>query len=296
MNAANQFLLVFSFFILMGCEEKSNEGVNLPERTLSEEFKDYWFAGEAEITSYRLEQSRYGEPREGEAVLVFVTEDFLKSRQVKANNKSSNSTPVLKLNALKNFNTGIYPYSIMQSTFYPLEGNSHALKITASIQEWCGQVYMQLNKRSQYLIQSHSYFEEEADQSVSTPRVHLENEIWTQLRIDPNLLPTGEIRMIPSFEYIRLAHIEIRAYKATAEFYGEEDDFVYRITYPYLNRSIAIHYDRNFPHSIEKWVETTGRSGKENITTAIRMSSIKTDYWNKNSNKDLPLRKELNLN
>lgn len=296
MNAAFRLLCAFSLCLGIGCGENSGEREKLPERTLSQEFKDYWFAGEAEITSYHLQQSRYGEPREGEAVLVYVTEDFLKSRQVKANEKSNNSTPVLKLNALKNFNTGIYPYSIMQSTFYPLEGNSHALKVTASIQEWCGQVYMQLNKKSRYLIQSHSYFEEEADQTISSPRAHLENEIWTQLRIDPNLLPAGEIRMIPSFEYIRLAHIEIRAYKATAEFYGEEDEFVYRITYPDLNRSIAIHYDRNFPHSIEGWVETTGRRGKENITTATRMSSIKTDYWNKNSNKDLPLRKELNLN
>lgn len=295
MNAAFRLLLVLPFYVLAGCGEHPGEGEKLPERILSEEFKEYWFAGDAEITSYSLEQSRYGEPREGEAVLIFVTEDFLKSRQVKANEKSDNSTPVLKLNALKNFNTGIYPYSIMQSTFYPLEGNSHALKVTASIQEWCGQVYMQLNRRAQYSIQSHSYFEEEADQSLSTPRAHLENEVWTQLRIDPNLLPTGEIKMIPSFEYIRLAHIEIRAYKATAEFYGEEDNIVYRITYPYLNRSIAIHYDRNFPHSIEKWVETTGRSGKEEITTATRMSTIKTDYWTKNSNKHLPLRKELNL-
>ena len=197
-------LIIFS---ICGCSGISKKAEELPERKVSEEFKEYWFAGKAEITSYELEQSRYGEQREGEAVLIYVTEDFLDDEQVKANAQGNNTTGILKLNATKKFLTGIYPYSIMQSSFYPVEGSSHALKVSASIQEWCGQVYMQLNNRSGYEIISHSYFAGEADQSLSLPEVHLENEIWNQLRIDPDLLPAGEIRIIPSFEYIRLAHI-----------------------------------------------------------------------------------------
>lgn len=290
----NSLIIILLLSLFSGCEGETG-GVKLPERQLTEEFKNYWFSGEAEVTSYRLVQSRYGEPRDGEAVLIFVTEDFLKNEQVKADEKSIHSLPVLKLNATKKFNTGIYPYSIMQSTFYPLEGDSHALKVTASIQEWCGQVYMQLNKKSQYLIKSHSYFEGEADHSLSIAQTHLENEVWTQIRIDPNLLPTGKTRMIPSFEFLRLAHEEIRAYEAIAEFYGEGNENVYRITYPELNRKLTIYYGRDFPHPIEKWEETTGRSANELTTTAVKMATIKTDYWNKNSNKNLPLRDKLNL-
>ena len=46
-------------------------------------FEAYWSRGLAELTSYQLEQSRYGEIHPGSAVLIFVTEDLSRSRQVK---------------------------------------------------------------------------------------------------------------------------------------------------------------------------------------------------------------------
>ena len=46
------------------------------KKELSKAFKTYWYAGEAEISSYKLEQERYGEMRDGHAILVYVTEDF----------------------------------------------------------------------------------------------------------------------------------------------------------------------------------------------------------------------------
>lgn len=291
-----RLLLIVPIIILSGCKGGATGETNLPERVLSQDFKDYWFAGEAEITSYDLQQYRYGEERDGDAVLIFVTEDFLMEEQVKANEKGDNSIPVIKLNSTKNYLTGIYPYSIMQSTFYPLEGNSHALKITASVQEWCGQVYMQLNNRNAYEIKSHSYFEGEADQFPELSRHHLENEVWTQLRIDPSQLPTGDIKMIPSFEYIRLAHIEIKAYDALAEFYRDEGLSVYRITYPELQRRLLIYHHPVFPHPIEKWEEVSTTNGKELKSVATKKSRLKVDYWTRNSNKDLPLRDKLELN
>ncbi len=280
--------------VIVGCNSKETECV-LPVRSLSPEFKEYWFAGEAEITSYQLEQSRYRENRIGTAVLIFVTEDFLPGEQVKANQQQPSNIPVLKLNSTKNFVTGIYPYSIMQSVFYPLEGNSHALKATASIQEWCGQVYIQLNNKEDFEIVSHSYFEGEADEELQLEKTHLENETWTQLRINPELLPTGDILMVPSMEFIRLAHIDIKAYKAFAEFYQDENFSVYQISYPDLNRKLRIFHQNNFPHKIVKWEETTEIEGIDYKTTATRMEDIKTDYWNKNSNNDLHLRDQLNL-
>ncbi|TVZ27767.1 hypothetical protein JM83_2829 [Gillisia sp. Hel_I_86] len=287
----------FLLFLLSGCEENtSTEEVLLPERKLSEKFKSYWFNGEAEITSYKLDQSRYGEPREGTAVLMYVTEEFLPEAQVKANTKSDKTIPVLKLNATKNFNTGIYPYSIMQSTFYPLEGRSHALKVSASIQEWCGHVYIQLNNRDNFKIDSHSYFEGEADKESELSKTYLENEVWTQLRINPDLLPTGDIHMVPSFETLRLAHKETKAYDAMAEFYQDGEWSVYKISYQELKRDLKIYYSNIAPFKIEKWQEDSEVDGKLYTTTATKMKEIKSDYWTKKSNKDLHLREQLNLN
>ena len=290
----------FSLYLLcilcFSCKDAQQEREQL---NLSEEFKDYWYSGKAEITSYDLQQARYGEIREGEAVLIFVTEDFLPKEQVKANSKNDENTSVLKLNYTKDFLTGIYPYHIMQSCFYPLNGEEHALKVTASIQEWCGQVYMQLNNREDFNIVSHSYFEGEADQEIDLEKMNLENEIWTKLRLSPDKLPIGEFRMIPSFEYLRLSHKTIQPYSAFGEYYTVEELNVYHLKYPELQRELKIYYERSFPFLIEKWEESYpsgfGDNGKVLTTRAVKKETVMTDYWTRNSNKNLPLREKLEL-
>ncbi len=262
----------------------------------SQAFKDYWYAGKAEITSYKLEQARYGEIREGTAVLIYVTEDFLPNKQVKADNQNPKNISVLKLNATKKFNTGLYPYSIMQSTFYPVSNNQHAIKITSSIQEWCGQVYAQLNNKDKFEVASYSYFESEGDKNFELEKSILENELWTQLRIDPKSLPVGSLQIIPSLEYSRLKHVDLKAYNAQVSLTNN----TYSIEYPELDRTLTIQFNPNFPHDILGWEETFksgfGKNAKTLTTKAIKLKTIKSAYWGKNSNKDEVLRDTLQLN
>lgn len=290
---------VYLLFLLLSIS-CGNEQYGDQDFELSEEFKNYWYSGKAEITSYDLEQARYGEIRNGEAVLIYVTEDFLPKEQVKANSQNDENISVLKLNSTKQFTTGIYPYSIMQSCFYPLNGEQHALKVSASVQEWCGQVYMQLNNRGDYVIKSHSYFQGEADQEINMKERNLENEIWTRLRLDDENLPLGEFQMIPSFEYLRLSHKPIKYYSAYAEYYTDGDLNIYSLEYPELKRSLKIYFSRTFPFTIEKWEESYPSGFGENpeilTTKAVKKQRIKTDYWTKNSNNNLPLREKLELN
>src|SRR3990172_4790915 len=72
--------------------------------------------------------------------------------------------PVLKLNAIRDFQTGIYDYNVMTSAFLRVERGWPVVKISFSAQDWCGQVYHQLlprNGRVEGVF--HSYFEGEAD-------------------------------------------------------------------------------------------------------------------------------------
>ncbi len=268
-------------------------------RNLSQEFKDYWYAGQAELTSYDLVQERYGELREGTAVNIFVTEDFLPDVQVKADGYAESNIPVLKLNNTKKFLTGLYPYSIMTSSFVPVDRKDHAIKVTHSMQEWCGHVYVQLNNRSDYEIKAHSYFEGEADASISVEKTWLENEIWNLIRINPDELPTGTFTMVPSFEYSRFKHKKIDAYNAEAELSAGNDNLsTYQINYPDLNRTLAIHFSTEFPYEIEGWTETTlsrGPNPKELTTTATKKERILSPYWTKNGVEDEALRESLGL-
>ncbi len=263
------------------------------------DFKSYWYAGDAEITSYSLDQARYGEMRKGEAVLIFVTEDFLPNEQVKADQYDSKNIPVLKLNATKNFNTGIYPYSILQSNFYPVADDRHAVKLGASVQEWCGHAYLQMNNRKTFNFTVHSYFQGEADEQFKIDAAVLENEIWNKIRIRPQQLPVGELEVIPSLEYFRLLHKEVKAYPATATLMQENELTIYTINYPTLDRSLSIKFTTAFPHQILGWTDTykdgSGAGAKQLTTTATKLKQIKTAYWTKNKNIDLPLRDTLGL-
>ena len=270
-----------------------------PKKELSEVFKSYWYASEAEITSYKIQQARYGEMRDGEAVLIYVTEPFLPDAQVKADASSPDNIPVLKLNATKNYLTGIYPYSIMTSSFYPVHDNQHAVKLSFSSQEWCGQVYAQLNNREQFEVMSHSYFESEGDQNLKLEKAILENEIWSKLRIDPEGLPVGDFDVIPSLEYIRMGHKDLKAYKANLSLTKADGISTYKIDYPELKRTLEINFSTDFPHVIEGWSETAksgfGSNAKSLTSTAKKINTLKTPYWRQNSNKYLALRDSLGL-
>ena len=160
------------------------------------QFNDYWYSGKAEITRYALQQARYGEIREGDAVLIFVTENFLTDKQVKHEfGDSQNSTSVLKLNFTKKFYTGIYPYSMMTSIFTPVDVDKYpTLKVATASQEWCGHTYVQINSRKNKLdILLRSYFQGEGDENFQIDGDLLEDGIWTKIRLAPDKLPLGEI-------------------------------------------------------------------------------------------------------
>ena len=284
----------------VGKSERKERVIETTKRNpLSPDFKQYWYAGKAEITSYSLKQARYGEMRDGNAVLIFVTEPFLADRQVKADRSTPDNISVLKLNSTKNFLTGIYPYSIMNSSFYPVHDDQHAIKLTSSVQEWCGQVFTQLNNRENFEINSFSYFESEGDRHIKLDKTHLENEIWNKIRINPDNLPTGKIDIIPSLEYLRLAHKDIKAYEAIAELHIGTEYSDYTITYPTLERTLTINFSKTFPYIIEGWSESSvsgsGPDTKTLTTTAGKIKTLIGAYWQENKNTDVFLRDSLGL-
>lgn len=275
-------------------ENPNNNNRHLPDP----EFDKYWYQGEAEITSYKLEQARYGEIHEGTAVLVFVTEPFSKSSMAKADNPGKDDPSVLKLNYTKKFNTGIYPYSMMTSTFLPLNDPVHSLKVTSSSQEWCGHTFMELENKGKFDIDIRSYFESESA-TLKLDKALLEDDMMSMIRINPKALPIGKMKMIPSFFALRMSHQQTKAYDVVLSLEQEGASNIYTAAYPSLERSIAITFDNKFPHQITGWTET-GYSGygagrKKLTTTATKMKTIKSAYWNKNSNKHTNLRKELGL-
>lgn len=267
----------------------------------SDLFKKYWYGGKAEISTYTLSQSRYGETREGKAALIFVTEDFSKKKQVKLDDPSAAGTDkvsVLKMNFTKNFVTGIYPYSMMLSVFTPISRNEYpnSLKVTMSSQEWCGHVFSQLNlKKNKYNFQSHSYFEKEGEENTLLKKTWLEDELWNLIRLDPTGLPVGEIELIPGLFFSRLLHTGLHNEKATVTKQETETEVEYTLSMTSIKRLLAIHFEKQFPHKILRWEESFEERGRPVTTSAVLHKSMISDYWTKNKNEFLYLRDSLGL-
>lgn len=298
--------IIFALTVL-GCSNASSQEKKV-KQPLSREFSDYWYGGKAELTRYKLEQVRYGEIHEGDAVLIFVTEDFLADKQVKfeGGEHSDKVKSVLKLNFTRKFFTGIYPYSMMSSVFTPVDLTQPTLKVTTTAQEWCGHTFSQLNlRKNRYEGHLYSYFQEEGDREFSLDAVMLEEEIWTKIRLRPSELPLGDIKLIPGTQFLRLRHREFGVEEARAVLEPAQDASLssrplsrYRIEYKDFERVLEITFEKDFPYTIVAW-EERGQSGFDHpetlITRAVRTHSINGSYWNQHSVADSLLRKELGL-
>ncbi len=315
--AALVFAAVFAAFGASGCSAAPATSQitdrDRAEIAPTEAWKAYWYRGLAEISSYTLEQARYGEIHRGEAVLIFVTEDFSAKKQVKLDRPEAAPTndriPILKLNLTKKFDTGIYPYSLMTSVFSPVEGRP-TIKVTTSGQEWCGHVYQQLNHtpdaRGGYRLRSFSYFESEVEEDRILAGAWLEDELWNRLRLDPQTLPVGKFRVIPATLFGRLHHHPLAVVEASATLdetsnpvFGSEPMRRYHVSFERPEpRTLTIYFEAALPHRILGWEEAYADgfgTPKPLLTRAVRKKTIELDYWNRHNNADAPLRKELGL-
>jgi hypothetical protein len=192
----------------------------------ADEFESHWRDGKAELDGYRLTISRYGEERAGTAVMIFVTEPFSESKRVKEErppSDPSDTIDVLKLNLVRDFQTGIYDYNTMVSVFVRA-ATMEPLKVTLSSAEWCGHVYAELIVRQKEIRGSvASYFEDESGPIVlGRPAGGLmEDELFIALRgLRGDFLAAGETRVVPYLPgvlFSRLSHQPLAWTQATIE-------------------------------------------------------------------------------
>jgi hypothetical protein len=267
-----------------------------------DKFGQLWYDGKAELSSFELEQNRYGELHKGTSVLIYVTEDFSKSKQVKLDEPSkagSDKLPILKLNATKSFLTGIYPYTIINSIFTPID-LSGTVKTSCSVQEWCGHTFMQINKTKEgFKTQQFSYFESEGDKEATLPNALLEDELWTMVRIDPSKIPQGRLNLVRSNQAVRLMHKPCEVISANVvkrEHDLGNGQMVAAIDVITDDKKLTIYHDKAFPYAIKGWDETYAEFGGKALTTKARLiKSMRLPYWKLHNNEHSIFRDSLGL-
>lgn len=276
----------------------------------AKDFRSYWHRGLAEVSRYELQQSRYGELHDGEAVLVFVTEDFLTDKHVKYEfGPRDNAVGILKGLQYRRFWTGVYPYNITTTAFVPVK-TAQALKVAFAQTDWCGQVWAQFNRRGEtFDVETRSYFQAEADKDFQLKGVLTEDEVMTRIRLNPTKLPLGGFEAVPSLLYLRLGHHDVKVYKAEGRIetavkpaFLAQPVNAYHLSFPGLGREVVYYYEASFPFRIVAFEETAPalfnpKGGKpETLTTrGVLKESLMLDYWGKHTLADEGYRRALGL-
>jgi hypothetical protein len=235
------------------------------------DFGSWWYDGKAELNGYNLEVSRYGEARTGHSVMIYVTEPFSESRRVKVNDHTRNPDDTfgaLKLNLVRDFQTGIYDYNTMVSTFVR-DSSFEPVKVSFTSAEWCGHVYEELVFDEDRIHGNYfSYFEDESGLvDIGYPRGGVtEDNLFILLRgLREDYLQPGEsttVDYLPGLFYSRLAHQEMEWTKARIErsgdtetisvAAGEFETIVYKVDIG-GDRDGTFYIESAYPHRIVRW-------------------------------------------
>jgi len=270
------------------------------------DFGAHWHDGKAELDGYRLVVSRYHEDRTGTAVMIFVTEPFSESKRVKVDDARANPADTfdaLKLNLVRDFQTGIYDYNTMVSVFVRTE-TMEPVKVSFSSAEWCGHVYSEMVFAPKEIRGTYaSYFEGESGPIVlGRPKGGVtEDELFIALRgLRGDFLAAGESRTVPYLPgcfYSRLAHHPPEWTQATiARMKEPQTVTVPAGTFATVLYDVRIADGRTggfwiegeYPHRIVKWSLPPDVSGE--LTGSKRL-----EYWKLHAEGDESWLKEIGL-
>ncbi len=273
-----------------------------------QDFWKHWGDGKAELSGYRLTQPRYGAARAGTAVLIYVTKELSDELRVKADpgrHAPQDLYPVLKLNAVRDFQTGIYDYNVMTSTFARVARGWPVAKVSFSSQEWCGHVYHQLVPRAGRVAGvSHSYFDGEADGREDLPLPEgglFEDQLPILLRgwLEEYLRP-GESRRVPFLPGLLSARLDHRPLAwGRADVSRAAQPVSVRVpagTFQASRFSVAVEggptltYDVELapPHRLLRWASGGGEEGQ-------LLKTVRLAYWKLNGPGGEAYLKELGL-
>ena len=271
------------------------------------DFNAHWHDGRAELDGYRWSVTRYGQTREGHVVMIFVTEPFSDARRVKVDDPSkdpADTLDVMKLNLVRDFQTGIYDYNTMTSVFVRSEDFA-PVKVSFTSAEWCGHVYEELIvDPSRIEGRFFSYFENESSTTTLDGKSGgvLEDNLFILLRgLRGPYLEPGQKRSVPflagafarrlkhaplawgTAEIERLAEpqqTEVPAGRFTTAVYVVRTDD---------GREGRFFIEDEYPHRIVRWHWTAtgpGRRSKEAIGSGELTGTTRVEYWRLHDNGD----------
>ena len=268
------------------------------------DFDGWWHDGRAELDGYRWTVTRYGQPRRGQCVMIFVTEPFSQKKRVKVEDPQADprdTFTALKLNLVRDFQTGIYDYNTMTSVFSRAD-DFRPVKVSFTSAEWCGHVYEELLiGPGRVRGRLSSYFEGESgpiDLALEQAAV-AEDNLFILLRgLRGDYLAPGEritVPLLPSAFSRRLRHLPAVWQRAEIERLQEHESVEVPAgrfeTMVYVVRAAdgregRFHIEAAYPHRIVRWAWSARSGSSEALETGELTGSERLTYWRLHDNGD----------
>jgi hypothetical protein len=290
--------------LAMGAITAAVAAAPAPPTTATTAFWKTWGDGKAELSGYAITTNRYGAPREGRAVLIFVTEPMDRRNWIKddaGDVPAGERVNAMKLNAVVKFQTGIYPYSVMTSVFSPVDGWTSErfapTKIVMSAQEWCGQVYQKvLPGPDSFASELRSYFHADGDKDVTVktaPGTLYEDALLVQLRELDGPFAGGKDwtgSLVPSLWSRRKSHTALAPVAATIKREDATRDGapVTRFTLSYGTTTTSYDVEKAAPRRVVAWKSSDGEDAKI-------LKTARLPYWQLNGPGDEKYLRQLGL-
>jgi hypothetical protein len=264
-------------------------------------FASHWYDGQAEVASYDVSVDRYQERREGTAVLIFVTETTSNAKRVKVDTVTSGSAdqfPVMKLNFILDFPTGVYDYNVMQSTFVSLAAAAGVsvgavTKATFSSQEWCGHVFEQFVPRGgrvEHSVQSYFEDEEKKETTLEAPTGGVFGDAlfhWSRGFTGPNVAAGEErvAKLLTTSMENRFRHKDPRWETATFGVDARSKEVAWeggkmrvhrKWVRPQSGGLAEFFVEEAFPHRLVRWTFSGGTLVAQD---ARLVSAVRNKYW-----------------
>lgn len=279
-------------------------------------FWQHWGDGRAEIDAYSLVRPRYGELRKGTTVLIFVTEPWSIRNHVKADDGKHDKDDViqvLKLNTVEDFQTGIYDYNLMTSSWtalQPAPGRpaGAATKVSFSSQEWCGASWHDVTFDGRAAADMvRSYFDGETSmRMIENPAADGKDAlvednalVWARGLASPSVArgASTTVAFLPSLTRARLEHKPIAWTRASLS----RDAASTKVTVAAGTfdveralisvdggRTMEVFVELAAPHRVVKVTQSDG-------SVMELKGTVRTSYWKQNHEGDERILKELGL-
>ncbi|HEV2063849.1 MAG TPA: hypothetical protein VGS00_04810 [Thermoanaerobaculia bacterium] len=234
-----------------------------------------WNDGNAEVSTYRASDMRYGIPRTSRAALIVVAEDLDRDKLVKVERVGGEprTLRVLKLNHVRSIQTGVYVYNQMLSAFLAAD-RLDPVKFTMTSHEWCGNSFVEWRSDRKTLA-IRSYFESVADQDVPLDPggALFYDTLPLALRaLDFEATREGRLRVLSTlFASAPAPPVAEEAVLRCAAGPGS----THRVTLDRGPRRDILDFERTFPHRLVRWERPDG-----GLLTLI--DSRRFPYWQKN--------------